>query len=252
MAVLCNHPTTAGILLSMRADPSNHLADGRNVVHIAAEYGFTTVLETLVGHVPLSLLTESSPASQLTPLESALVLGHVAVVEKLVEAGAADHTWNDKGYNCSLFLLAARNISNDVSNTIKMIDCLLRAGVSLEQVNHNNETPFFELSRKTYLPVLQHLLTHATPPCLQVVNFHSRTCVTDAVESGNYETALALVAAGASLHPTPEAEKVMQQKSEIVNRGWRTAPCPGVLYLAVQRGKVSREQIDFVDIVRIS
>ena len=182
------------------------------MVHIAAEYGFTTVLETLVGQVPLSLLTESSPASQLTPLESALALGHVAVVEKLVEAGAADHTWNDKGYNCSLFLLAARNISNDVSNTIKMIDCLLRAGVSLEQVNHNNETPFFELSRKTYLPVLHHLLTHATPPCLQVVNFHSRTCVTDAVESGNYETALALVAAGASLHPTPEAEKVMQQK----------------------------------------
>ena len=196
----------------MQADPSNHLADGRSVVHIVAEYGFTAVLETLMGHVPLSLLSESSPASHLTPLESALVLGHAAVVEKLVEAGAADRTWSDKGCNCSLFLLAARNISNDLSIAMKMIDCLLCAGVSLDQVNHDNETPFFELTHKTYLPVLQHLLTHVTPPCLQVVNFHSKNCVTAAVENGNYEAALTLVAAGATLHPTPEAEKAMQQK----------------------------------------
>ncbi|KDO21613.1 hypothetical protein SPRG_13298 [Saprolegnia parasitica CBS 223.65] len=85
LATLMHKPAVAALLLRAGADMTVNIMPGITAVHVAAETGFTSIIEAMLAERAVDTQTIANQRSDagLTPLELAAGMGHAAVVRLL-------------------------------------------------------------------------------------------------------------------------------------------------------------------------
>ena len=215
IAVLTNQIETVKGLLELGADPMLHLKDGRNVVHIAAEYGYVQLLSVLLERLRLGKkeasegeessdsldLDEVNPSTQLSALHYAILFGHVDCVEYLLNNGAMcdKMIWSsDKNRAVSVMVLAAHTECFNSQVAIDLYKLLHSHGASLKLMDNNFNNVMHMLCSFNYIHFMQYLLENdpvAVSLCSEL-NDSVKTPLDIAVEKGFYTLARMMIEHG--------------------------------------------------------
>ena len=209
-----------------------HLKDGRNVVHIAAQYGYLDMLALLLDALRMSRneqsgegevktdsldLDEPNPTTHLTALHYAVLFGHVDCVEFLLKNGATcdKMIWNtDKTAAVSVMVLAAHTECFNTQVTIDLYKLLHDHGASLKLMDNAFNNVMHMLCSFNYVHFVQYLVEN-DPIALSLcdeLNGSGQTAAMVALSNGYYTIARMLVEHGALIEASPEQLKVLNNR----------------------------------------
>lgn len=280
IATLSNCMAAVEALLDMGADATLHMKDGRNVIHIAAEYGYLSLLELLLQRLKLGKknhdMSEESPegldldevnkTTQMTALHYAVLFGHVDCCEYLLENGATcdQMIWSsDKSTGVSVLVLAAHCEYFSKQVAIDLYCLLHRFGASLKLVDQQLNNVMHVLCRFNYVGFVEYLMEHdpiAVSLCSDL-NSAVMNAVGVAIENGFFTLAKCLIEHGAALRVTEEDVKKVSMKFQRT-RGLRcrlrlrggystritSEYCVPPLMMVMQRQTWTDSSYDFVEI----
>ena len=130
--------------LHWQAGINQSFPDGRYPLHVVAEQGKISLLEALLAHQ--AVLTVRDAAGR-TPVESAILHGHIQAAEVLLNAGAA--------INASGLLLRAAQQGSQDRDVVRF---LIRQGADLEVADAAGNTPLLIAIQQHNHRLVAHLL----------------------------------------------------------------------------------------------
>ena len=251
IATLSNQRAAAAVLLELGADATVHMKDGRNIIHIAAEYGYLELLQLFLQKLKLEKkgeegeksekkeseengkvkeneesgevkeegidLDEANKQTQLTALHYAVLFGHVDCCEYLLQNGATcdQMIWTkDKTTGVSVMVLAAHCECFSKQVAIDLYELLHRYGASLKLMDNAFNNVMHQLCFFNYTGFTSYLLEHDPIAVSLCQDLNDRGCnaVGIAISNGFYSLATCLIEGGAALRATEEDVKKLNVK----------------------------------------
>ena len=137
----------------LRRGANGNLLDneGRSALHLAAQYGHTEATELLL--TAGTDVTLRFGKSENTPLDSAVVEGHLSVMRAIIRRGADVNAVDSVGrtalYRAAFF------------NQVEAIDALVNAGASMSQADEHGRTPLYIATARNSLEAAAALSKHS-------------------------------------------------------------------------------------------
>ncbi|XP_066140889.1 uncharacterized protein [Euwallacea fornicatus] len=143
-----NHAEIVNIFLRMGATPASSTLNGKSVVHVAAENGYKTIMEALLGHDAFA--ADSLMLNMSTPLHLAASRGHHEIIAELLK-----HNVNIEAQESSLYTplhLGAKN------GYLPVVEVLVNHQANISASGPKGITPLHLAAQYNHEDVVRFLL----------------------------------------------------------------------------------------------